>query len=198
MIGYLCSWFQNAYSFAYAGTTNLPAFTLAEKQQAVLDTTAQLKAFHQNGFIVGDVRGANHLIDKTGGHLIDFEDSFVVGDEKICNAPFYFYHEENKTLAINLATQEEDCRKQNLIHIGFLLGVELEYPMYALRENALLLSDAFGVDKALQAIAQEIFFGEHPPYFDAYLPFFQDEEKNQYEGKKIHKKIQKELIKWYQ
>ncbi len=197
IIGYICTWYYQAYSHSYVLSTNIPNFNQEQKEKAVLDTTKQLKEFHQNGFILSDVRLANHLIDKNGGHLIDFEDTLVAGCEKVTPAPFYFFHLENGLLVKNPSSQEEDRRKQALTHISFLLNVNLEYVMHQLQQQSFHLIDCFRKEPMMQEIMKDLFYEKNIPYFTDYLPIFHDADKNKTYGKKLDRQIQKELLREY-
>ncbi len=197
LLGYICAFYGNAYSFSKVIEDHLPFFSFDAKKKALLDTVKQLQEFHQNGFIFSDIRLSNHLMDKDGGHLVDFEDSLRKGEEQVKNLTYYFYHQEEKTLKKNLSSQNEDRRRQALVGSSLLLDTNLEYQMYALKDNSLLLSEYFSMDESLEKMMQEVFFSSNVPYFDAYLEVFKDPLKNQYNGRKINRKIEKQLIKWY-
>ena len=197
MIGYLCSYFPMSYTYSYAINTNVPRFSFMDKIKAVKDTTEQLKRFHDYGYIWNDVRLANHLIDGKGGHIIDFEESLKKGQEQVSLVFTYFYHMEDGVWKKNASSQIEDRRKQALCESCLLLNVDFENALHHLQENTPLLNSYFEIDKALKEVMDEIFFASDIPYFDQYLPIFQDPEKNAYNGVKMKKKMKKKLPPYY-
>ena len=57
-------------------------FTHKERLKATLDCTNQLKELHNKGYLLNDIALTNQLIDKDGGHLIDFDSATKISPKK--------------------------------------------------------------------------------------------------------------------
>ena len=64
-------YYPHSHTFDYI--INRDMFTHSERLKASTDCTIQLKELHNKGFFLNDIALSNSLIDKDGGHLIDFD-----------------------------------------------------------------------------------------------------------------------------
>lgn len=191
-IGYLCLGFPGTFSHSYVVTTSFPKYTLEERKKSAVDTTGQLKELHERGFIWHDVRLSNHLLDRKGGHIIDFEDSLPVENmEFIPPAMVNFYHYEGTNAVVNSPSFTEDKRKQILSHLSLLLNVDLEHSVYELGEEAYRLLSCLNENQEIEEVATEMFYSNDLPYFDAYLSAFTNPSELKRYGKRVHKNLKK-------
>ncbi len=190
--GYLCPFFYGSSSFQFIINHSQPTYSFLEKKKAIEMTTTQLKKFHQKGIVLNDIRLSNHLIEKNGGHFIDFEDSILEDSSSFPPSLYHFYSIENSKIIPNKPSFNEDRRKEALCALSLFFHIDFDFLFYSYGSEAQeFLLSCVEKESIYSEMIKEICFSSSVPYFDSYLPFFQEERKVNKTAKKIAVKIKR-------
>ncbi len=119
--GYVSTYFENSTPF---NKTN--HFCFSEKIKAMKDVTFQLQEVHKRGIIFHDMNSANQLINQNGGHLVDFEDTYIPTRRYPASVKYFLYYKK-KYLKTSM---KQDQIKQYISNIGLLYDIDLESYFY--------------------------------------------------------------------
>lgn len=118
-VGYTADYYKNCCEFGSWGTYN---YSFDEKIKAIRDVDFQLKELHDRNVIFHDINNCNLLIDKNGGHLIDFEDVICPNIIGMYLSKYILKHQEIKVGC----SKQEDQFKLLISSLNLLYGVKFE------------------------------------------------------------------------
>ena len=183
--GVVINYFKYAVSFSKASN-----FSIEEKVKACNDISRQLNGLHSYGMCFNDIQCDNLLIDKVGGHLIDFDSSTFVGTtEYSCR-----YRLRDTDGNDVLSSVKGDLYKALICYLSIFYNISLEK---ILKYNGILrvfwVSDLFentSIAELVNDTTIDIFSNnkELLPNMEVFLPFLLDEERFNYDSEKVIKK----------
>ena len=184
--GVVINYFKDAVSFSKASN-----FSIEEKVKACNDISRQLNGLHSYGMFFNDIQCDNLLIDKVGGHLIDFDSSTFIGTtEYSCR-----YRLRDTDGNDVLSSVKGDLYKALICYLSIFYNISLEK---ILKYNGILrvfgVSDLFentSIAELVNDTTIDIFSNnkELLPNMKVFLPFLLDEERFNYDSEKIIKKV---------
>lgn len=117
--GYTADYYKDSCEFGSWGTYN---YSFDEKIKAIRDVDFQLKELHDRNVIFHDINNCNLLIDKNGGHIIDFEDVICPNIIGRYLSKYILKHQERKLGY----SKQEDQFKLLISSLNLLYGVKFE------------------------------------------------------------------------
>ena len=183
--GFIMSYFPNSYAFDYI--INRDMFTHEERVKAALDCTKQLKEIHNKRFLLNDIALSNSLMDKDGGHLIDF-------DAVTKNYPKKA--ESHYELALNgkilRPNSNIDKLKHALTNLSLIYGINFENIIDDRTNDVNNLFSLFKRNKEIYNLLYSYLSTDcSKPYFDVLIDSLKDEERIRVESAKMYRKIHK-------
>lgn len=184
--GVVINYFKDAVSFSKASN-----FSIEEKIKACNDISRQLNELHDYGMCFNDIQCDNLLIDKDGGHLIDFDSSTFVGSTEYSCRYRLIDTDGNDVLS----SVNGDLYKALICYLSIFYNMDLEK---MLKYNGILsvsaVSNLFentSIEELVSNITKDIFSDNNEllPNMEVFLPFILDEERFNYDSEKIKKKI---------
>ena len=176
--GVIINYFKDAVSFSKASS-----FSVEEKVKACNDISRQLNDLHSYGMCFNDIQCDNLLIDKDGGHLIDFDSStFVESTEYSCR-----YRLRDNDGNCVLCSVKADLYRALICYLSIFYNIDLEK---TLKYNGFLsvsvVSDFFentSIAELINDTTIDIFSNnkELLPNMEVFLPFISDEERVNYD-----------------
>ena len=176
--GVVINYFKDAVSFSKASN-----FSIEEKIKACNDISRQLNDLHSYGMCFNDIQCDNLLIDKDGGHLIDFDSSTFVGSTEYSCRYRLIDTDGNDVLS----SVNGDLYKALICYLSIFYNIDLEK---TLKYNGFLsvsaVSDLFentSIAELINDTTIDIFSNnkELLPNMEVFLPFISDEERVNYD-----------------
>ena len=118
-MGYTSKYYKNCCEFGSWGALK---YSFDAKIKAIKDVDSQLKELHDRNIIFHDVNNCNLLIDKDGGHIIDFEDVVCPNIIGRYLSKYILKHQERKLGY----SKQEDQFKLLISSLNLLYGVKFE------------------------------------------------------------------------
>ena len=180
--GFIMPYYSHSHTFDYI--VNRDMFTHKERLKTSIDCTRQLKELHNKGFFLNDIALSNSLIDKDGGHLIDFDSATKRSPRKT---------ESHYELTLNgriLSTSyNTDKLKQALTNLSIIYGINFEK---VIKDRTTDVNSLFSLFKDNKKIFNLLYSylscDSSKPYFDVLIDTLEDKEKIMYESDKIYRK----------
>ena len=182
LYGFIMHFYPNSHTFDYV--INREMFTHQERLKAAIDCTMQLKEFHNKGYLLNDIALSNQLIDKQGGHLIDFDAASRNGSKKI---------ESHYNLTLNgrklNPSYNTDKIRQALTNLSLIYKINFEEVIKDRTDDVNSLFSLFKDNKeVLNLLYSYLSSDNSKPYFDVLKDTLEDEEKVMFESAKIYRK----------
>lgn len=180
--GFIMPFFNKAYTFDYV--INREMFTHEERLKAAIDCTIQLKQFHKKGYFLNDIALSNQLIDKKGGHLIDFDAASKSNSKKT---------ESHYNLTLNgrklNPSYNTDKIRQALTNLSLIYKINFEEIINDKTTDVNSLFSLFKDNKEIFNLLYSYLSSDSSkPYFDILKDNLKDEEKVMFESAKIYRK----------
>ncbi len=173
------------YSFTFDYVLNRNVFTYEERLKACIDCTRQLKELHNKGYFLNDIALSNSLIDKDGGHLIDFDST-----TKRCPKKTESHYELTLNGKVLRPSYNIDKLKQALTNLSLLYNINFEDVIINRTSDVNGIFSLFKDNRELYNLLYSyLSCNDIKLYFDDIIDNFQDEEKVIIEGAKIYRKI---------
>ena len=180
--GFIMPYYPHSHTFDYI--INRDMFTHSERLKASTDCTIQLKELHNKGFFLNEIALSNSLIDKDGGHLIDFDSATKRSPRKT---------ESHYELTLNgriLSTSyNTDKIKQALTNLSIIYGINFEE---VIKDRSTDVNSLFSLFKDNKEIFNLLYSylscDSSKPYFDVLKDTLEDKEKVMFERDKIYRK----------
>ncbi len=172
--GIVTKYFKDAVSFSKASS-----FSIEEKVKACNDISRQLNELHSYGMCFNDIQCDNLLIDKDGGHLIDFDSSSFIGSTE--------YSCRYRLRDDLLSSVKTDLYKALICYLSIFYNMDLEK---MLKYNGVLsvsevsyLFENTSIEDVVSDITKYIFSDnkEMLPSMEVFLPFLSDEDRVNYD-----------------
>ncbi len=180
--GFIMPYYPHSHTFDYI--VNRDMFTHMERLKASIDCTRQLKELHNKGFFLNDIALSNSLIDKDGGHLIDFDSATKRSPKK--TESHYELTLNSKMLRPNYNT---DKLKQALTNLSIIYGINFEEVIKERTTDVNSLFSLFKDNKEIfNLLDSYLSCDSSKPYFDVLIDTLEDEEKVMFESDKIYRK----------
>ena len=180
--GFIMPYYSHSHTFDYI--VNRDMFTHKERLKATLDCTRQLKELHNKGFFLNDIALSNSLIDKDGGHLIDFDSATKRSPKK--TESHYELTLNGKMLRPNYNT---DKLKQALTNLSIIYGINFEEVIKDITTDVNSLFSLFKDNKEIfNLLYSYLSCDSSKPYFDVLIDTLKDKEKVMFESAKIYRK----------
>lgn len=180
--GFIMYYYSHSYTFDYV--INREMFTHKERLKATLDCTNQLKELHNKGYLLNDIALTNQLIDKDGGHLIDFDSATKISPKKT---------ESHYELTLNgrmlSPSYNTDKLKQALTNLALIYKINFEEVINDRTNDINSLFSLFKDNKEVfNLLYSYLSCDNSKPYFDVLKDSLEDEEKIIFESAKIYRK----------
>ena len=166
-------------------------FSIEEKIKACIDISKQLDEFHSYGMCFNDIQSGNLLIDKNGGHLIDFDcSSFFGSADNSCK-----YKLGDALGNIYLSSIEVDLYKALICYLSLFYNIDLFKEIFYCSDrnifNLPLLFYDTSIFLLLNRATNIVSTNDDVPFPDIkeFIPFILDEERFGYDLNKIKEKI---------
>ena len=180
--GFIMPYYSHSHTFDYI--VNRDMFTHKERLKATLDCTRQLKELHNKGFFLNDIALSNSLIDKDGGHLIDFDSATKRSPKKTES-----HYELTLNGKILRPSYNTDKLKQALTNLSIIYGINFEE---VIKDRTTDVNGLFSLFKDNKEIFNLLYSylscDSSKPYFDVLIDTLEDEEKVMFESAKIYRK----------
>ena len=159
-------------------------FTHEERLKAAIDCTIQLKQFHDKGYLLNDIALSNQLIDKQGGHLIDFDAASKSSSKKT---------ESHYNLTLNgrklNPSYNTDKIRQALTNLSLIYKINFEEVIKDRTNDVNSLFSLFKDNKEIfNLLYSYLSCNSSKPYFDVLKDTLEDKEKVMFESAKIYRK----------
>ena len=159
-------------------------FTHKERLKATLDCTNQLTELHNKVYLLNDIALTNQLIDKDGGHLIDFDSATKRSPKKT---------ESHYELTLNgrmlSPSYNTDKLKQALTNLSLIYKINFEEVINDRTNDVNSLFSLFKDNKEIfNLLYSYLSCDSSKPYFDVLKDSLEDEEKIIFESAKIYRK----------
>lgn len=159
-------------------------FTHREKMKAAIDCARQLKQLHKQGFLFNDIALSNQLIDKDGGHLVDF-DAVTKGQNETSVETHYDLILGGTKLS---SSYNLDRLYQAITNLSLLYGIDLEEIIIKM-PNIKSIIGIFKENKDIYYLLESYLSNDNnSPYFDVLEKSLQDENRILVESAKIYRK----------
>ena len=183
--GFIMYYYNHSYTFSYV--INRDMFSHEEKLKASIDCTNQLKELHNKGYLLNDIALSNSLIDKEGGHLIDFDGATKNSPKKA---------ESHYELTINgkiiRTSYNTDKLKQALTNLSLIYNINLEEIIHYRTNDVNSIFSLFKDNKEVfNLLYSYLSCDNSKPYFEELKDTLKDEDKVMFESAKIYRKINK-------
>lgn len=181
--GIVINYFEDAVPFLLATD-----FSIEEKVKASNDIFEQLKVLHSYEMCFNDVQSANLLIDKKGGHLVDFDSSSFIGSTR-CSCYYNFIDFDGKILCSSV---RGDLYKMLICCLSFLYNIDLE-KIFNCSSNLDVFFYLF-LNTSVDEIIRNDFInmiddGEFGLNIDGILPFLLDSERYNYDLEQVKENV---------
>ena len=180
--GFIMYYYPHSYTFDYV--INRELFTHKERLKATIDCTNQLKELHNKGYLLNDIALSNSLIDKNGGHLIDFDGATKVNSKKIESHYDLTFNGRNINPGYNT-----DKIRQALTNLSLIYRINFEE---VIKDRTTDVKNLFSLFKDHKEIFNLLYSylscDSSKPYFDVLKDSLEDEEKIIFESAKIYRK----------
>lgn len=183
--GVVINYFKDAVPFSKVSN-----FSIEEKVKACNDISRQLDELHNYDMCFNDIQCDNLLIDKDGGHLIDFDSSTFIGSTEY-SCRYRLRYNNNDVLS----SFKADSYKALICYLSIFYNMDFEK---MLKDNGVLsvldvsyLFENTSIENIVSDITKYIFNDnkELLPNMEVFLPFILDEESFNYDMNKIKKKV---------
>lgn len=181
-IGFIMYFYKDALTFEDCIYKN--KFNYQEHLKAVLDCCNQLREIHKRNLVFNDVALRNQLIDKNGGHLVDF-DAVTEKTENLIETHY------NLTLSGKVipSCYNLDKLKQALANLSLIYGINFEDIIYIKGFDVTSLFRIFKYNKEIYNLLDSYLCNDQSkPYFDILKDYLYDEEKVAYDRATVYKK----------
>ena len=184
--GIVIKYFEDAVPFSSA--TN---FSITEKFKACIDISRQLNILHSYGMCFNDIQSDNLLIDKDGGHLIDFDNSSFFGSLK-SSCRYKLKDASGNTF---LSSVEVDLYKALICYLSLFYHIDFFKELYACSDKNifkfLLLFEGTSIFPLLNCATDSVRTNGDMPFPDIkkFMPFIVDEESFNYDLNKVKEKL---------
>ena len=177
--GVVINYFKDAVSFSKVNN-----FSIEEKIKACNDISRQLNELHDYGMCFNDIQCDNLLIDKDGGHLIDFDSATKRSPKKT---------ESHYELTLNgrmlSPSYNTDKLKQALTNLSLIYKINFEEIINDRTNDINSLFSLFKDNKEIfNLLYSYLSCDNSKPYFDVLKDSLEDEEKIIFESAKIYRK----------
>lgn len=180
--GFIMYHYPHAYTFDYVINRNM--FTHRERLKASIDCARQLKELHNKGYLLNDIALTNQLIDKDGGHLIDFDAASKGIPTKIEN-----HYELTLNRRILCPSYNNDKIKQALTNLSLIYKINFEEVINDRTTDVNSLFSLFKDNNEIfNLLSNYLSNDSSTPYFDVLEDILNDEEKVIFESDKIYRK----------
>ena len=168
-------------------------FSITEKIKACLDINRQLSMLHSYNMCFNDMHIDNLLIDKSGGHLIDFDEIDYFGGSSYSSK----YRLVNSNGSIFSGSFKVDLYKSMICYLSLFYNIDLEK---LLKYNGILnvsivpyLFENTSIGELVSNATKNMFTNDKElvPNIKDFLPFILDEERFNYDLDKIKKKVKR-------
>ena len=180
--GFIMPYYSHSHTFDYI--VNRDMFTHKERLKTSIDCTRQLKELHNKGFFLNDIALSNSLIDKDGGHLIDFDSATKRSPKKTES-----HYELTLNGKILRPSYNTDKLKQALTNLSIIYGINFEE---VIKDRTTDVNGLFSLFKDNKEIFNLLYSylscDSSKPYFDVLIDTLEDEEKVMFESDKIYRK----------
>ena len=182
LLGFIMPFFNKSHTFDYV--INREMFTHEERLKAAIDCTIQLKQFHDKGYLLNDIALSNQLIDKQGGHLIDFDAASKSSSKKT---------ESHYNLTLNgrklNPSYNTDKIRQVLTNLSLIYKINFEEVIKDRTNDVNSLFSLFKDNKEIfNLLYSYLSCNSSKPYFDILKDTLEDKEKVMFESDKIYRK----------
>lgn len=180
--GFIMHYYPHSYTFDYV--INREMFTHEERLKAVIDCSNQLRKLHNKGYFLNDIALSNSLIDKDGGHLIDFDSVTKINPKKT---------ESHYALTLNgemiSPSYSTDKIRQALTNLSLIYKINFEEIIRDRTADVNSLFSLFKDNKEIfSLLSSYLDCDSSTPYFDILENHLKDEEKIIIESAKIYRK----------
>ena len=180
--GFIMPYYSHSHTFDYI--VNRDMFTHKERLKTSIDCTRQLKELHNKGFFLNDIALSNSLIDKDGGHLIDFDSATKRSPKKTES-----HYELTLNGKILRPSYNTDKLKQALTNLSIIYGINFEE---VIKDRTTDVNGLFSLFKDNKEVFNLLYSylscDSSKPYFDVLKDSLEDEEKIIFESAKIYRK----------
>ena len=166
-------------------------FSIREKSKACLDIDKQLTTLHSYNMCFNDVHIDNLLIDKSGGHLIDFDEIDYFGGSSY-SPKYRLGNSDGKTFS---GSVKVDLYKSLLCYLGLFYNLDIERVLkYSsvldISRVPLLFGETTFVNLINNATSAMFSFDlENITNIEEFLPFVLDEDKYNSDLEKINENV---------
>lgn len=180
--GFIMPYYPHSHTFDFI--INRDMFTHKERLKATLDCTNQLKEVHSKGFLLNDIALSNSLMDKDGGHLIDFD-----AVTKNCPKKTESHYELTLNGKKLRPSYNTDKLKLALTNLSLIYGINFENIIDDRTNDINSLLSLFKRNKEIYNLLYSYLNNDcSKPYFDILKDNLKDEEKVRVESAKIYRK----------
>ena len=183
--GIVINYFENAVPFLKTSD-----FSIEEKIKACLDISRQLNTFHGYEMYFNDIQCDNLLIDKDGGHLIDFDNASFFGSFDASSR----YNLRDDSGNIILSSVKVDLYKALICYLSLFYNIDFLKKVYNCSNNSisnfLLLFDNTSIFPLLNRATNSVSIDDIPfPDIKEFIPFLLDKERFNYDLDKVKDKV---------
>ena len=178
--------FKDAVPFS-----NGKCFSIREKSKACLDIDKQLTTLHSYNMCFNDIHSDNLLIDKSGGHLIDFDEIDYFGGSSY-SPKYRLGNSDGNTFS---GSVKVDLYKSLLWYLGLFYNLDIERELkfssvLDISKVPLLFDKTTFVNLINNATSAMFSFDFYNiPNIEEFLPFVLDEDKYNYDLEKIKENV---------
>ncbi len=181
--GYLLKFYPNSCNFYCVVKGS--EFTYQERLKASLDCTEQLRQVHSYNLLFNDIALKNLLIDKKGGHLIDFD---AITHEYMSDGERHYDLTNNYFILPSGYNLEK--LKLAITNLSLIYEIDLEEMILDGTMEAKSIISLFKDNKDIYDLLESYLGSDtNTPYFDILRESLKDEEKANYEKGKIRKRF---------
>jgi len=184
--GIVVNEFKDAVPFSIASD-----FSIEEKVKACIDIFRQLSILHSYGMCFNDIHSDNFLIDKDGGHLIDFDEIDYFGG----SSHSYKYRLAGSDGNTFFSSVEVDLYKSLICYFDLFYDINFEEKLAVGSiidiSKVSLLFEGTSISQLVDYTTR-IMFSDDTEYFPDikdFIPFILDVERYNYDLKKIKEKL---------
>ena len=165
-------------------------FSIEEKCNASIDIDKQLSILHSYNMCFNDIHSDNLLIDKNGGHLIDFDEIDYVGGTSYTPK----YKLGNSDGNVFSSSEKVDLYKALLCYLSLFYNLDIESKVkfssiLDISRVPLLFDKTTIINLINDATVAMFSFDFKFPNIEEFLPFVLDEDKYNFDLKKIKENV---------